>query len=225
VATQSLIHNNGIDATTEIPQGDLVAAIDAWRGRGADRFDPVRFRFIEVMARKAAACDGQARAMLDSRVAALLDAYVAAVRSAPFDASDGMAVLRCTSELAELVDYIAQQAATVGDPLAAGDLAPSGGSLPELKTLRYFRGTWAKLSAHQRLAQSLAKMPENAGPLNSQSLVHRSLTLMRELSPEYLDRFMSYVDALLWLDGMKGGDLPTGKIVPRAEKPSRRARR
>ena len=43
-------------------------------------------------------------------------------------------------------------------------------------------------------------MPKNAAPLNSHHLVHRSLTLMRDLSPEYLDRFMSYVDALLWLD-------------------------
>jgi hypothetical protein len=45
-----------------------------------------------------------------------------------------------------------------------------------------------------------ASLPENAGPLNSQHLVHRSLLLMRELSPEYLERFVGYIDALQWLE-------------------------
>ena len=70
----------------------------------------------------------------------------------------------------------------------------------ELKALQYFRSTWTRLSTEQRLAQSAAKLPENAGPLNSQHLVHQSLVLMRELSPGYLERFIAHVDALLWLD-------------------------
>lgn len=77
-------------------------------------------------------------------------------------------------------------------------------------TLGYLRTTWSRLSADRRLTQSLAKVPENAGPLNSQHLVHRSLTLMRELSPEYLHHFMAHVDALLWLDQANGaGNAPT----------------
>jgi hypothetical protein len=46
----------------------------------------------------------------------------------------------------------------------------------------------------------LATVPKNAGPLNSHHLVHQSLTLMRELSPEYLTQFVSYVETLSWLD-------------------------
>jgi Protein of unknown function (DUF2894) len=90
-----------------------------------------------------------------------------------------------------------------------------------LKTLSYFRSTWSKLSADRRLTQSLAKVPENAGPLNSQHLVHRSLTLMRDLSPEYLNRFMSYVDALSWLDQANA----MGADVARAETQRKTARR
>jgi len=30
--------------------------------------------------------------------------------------------------------------------------------------------------------------------------VHRSLVLMRELSPEYLEHFVGYIDALQWLE-------------------------
>ena len=80
--------------------------------------------------------------------------------------------------------------------------APSGTVSParELKSLRYFRSTWSRLSAEQQLAQALAQAPENAGPLNSHLLVLRALQLMQEVSPDYLQRFMSYADTLLWLE-------------------------
>ncbi len=82
--------------------------------------------------------------------------------------------------------------------------APSGPVSParELKSLRYFRSTWSRLSAEQQLAQALAQAPENAGPLNSHLLVLRALQLMQEVSPDYLQRFMSYADTLLWLEQM-----------------------
>ena len=66
--------------------------------------------------------------------------------------------------------------------------------------MQFFKRTWSRLSADQRLAQARATLPDNAGPLNSHHLVHRSLTLMRELSPEYLERFVGYIDALQWLE-------------------------
>jgi hypothetical protein len=68
------------------------------------------------------------------------------------------------------------------------------------ETLGYLRTTWSRLSAERRLTQSLATVPGNAGPLNSHHLAHRALTVMREISPGYMSRFVSYVDALLWLD-------------------------
>ncbi len=60
-------------------------------------------------------------------------------------------------------------------------------------------------------------MPENAGPLNSHHLVHRSLLLMRDLSPEYLNRFMTYVDTLLWVDQLNGAGAAAPVNTPRAE--------
>ena len=54
------------------------------------------------------------------------------------------------------------------------------------------------------LHQAKALVPAKAGPLNSHQLVHQSLSLMHELSPEYLQHFMAHVDALLWLDGLGG---------------------
>ncbi|HSW05521.1 DUF2894 domain-containing protein, partial [Aquabacterium sp.] len=60
----------------------------------------------------------------------------------------------------------------------------------------------------------------------SHALVLRSLTLMRELSPDYLSRFMSHIDALLWLEQANGGRLAVPQDIVRAEgdKPRKAAR-
>lgn len=70
----------------------------------------------------------------------------------------------------------------------------------ELQSMQFFRDTWAKLSADKRVAQAIEKPSENAGPLNSHRLVIRSLGTMRDISPDYLNRFVAYVDTLLWLE-------------------------
>ncbi|MDP9965189.1 hypothetical protein J2W37_002909 [Variovorax paradoxus] len=209
---------------------DPAAVLDAWRAQGGHRRDPVRFRFIEALARRAAAHEGDARRILDERLAVLLAAYRGNLEEARHadglpavrDASAKQAARPSRGPLAELVEHMARQAPPQGDDGAAADDAVS--ATPELKTLRYFRSTWSRLSADRRLTQSLAKVPENAGPLNSHHLVHRSLMLMHELSPEYLNRFMSYVDTLLWVDQLNGSNGPAAANAPRAEGPKKNAR-
>ena len=121
------------------------------------------------------------------------------------------------SPLADLLRHIALQSPAEAD----GRLTPAGAALStapaELRTLRLFRSTWSKLRVDQQLAESLAKVPENAGPLNSNLLVLRSLKLMRDTSPAYLKCFMSYVDALLWLDQASVAAAPAKKIALRNE--------
>ena len=97
------------------------------------------------------------------------------------------------------------------------------GAAADSLIVKLFRRTWWRLSADQRLAQSRATLPENAGPLNSHHLVHRSLTLMRELSPEYLERFVGYVDALQWLE--QANESATQEPRPAGAKKSMAARR
>jgi hypothetical protein len=65
------------------PAFDAGAALAALRERGRDRADPVRFRFIEAMARRADAHGGDARRMLDERIAQLLAAYGDALTDRP----------------------------------------------------------------------------------------------------------------------------------------------
>lgn len=77
----------------------------------------------------------------------------------------------------------------------------------ELQSVRRFRGTWSRLSAQDRLRQTLAQVPPQAGPLNALALLHRSLVQMQDLSPEYLQHFVAHVDALLWLEQVHMADL------------------
>lgn len=74
----------------------------------------------------------------------------------------------------------------------------------DLKSATRFRETWARISAEVAVDQAAHRAPENAGPLNAHNLVLRTLSLMRELSPDYLRRFMSHTESLLWLDRAYG---------------------
>jgi len=208
------------DSSCPIPAQpvDAGAAIDALRERGAHRLDPIRFRFIEALARRAQAYGGEARRLLDGRLATLLAGYGEQVDKACLEAGEAIGEGRARrGALADLIEHIDRQASQSDDGRAAHDAVAKAGPPTELKTARYFRSTWSKLSIDRRLRQSQAKLQENAGPLHSHGLVLRSLESMRGLSPQYLDRFMLYVDALLWLEQANGGGAPQQKDVVRAE--------
>ncbi|WP_343726283.1 DUF2894 domain-containing protein [Burkholderia seminalis] len=182
------------------------ATLDAWREQGADRLDPVRFHRIDALERRVAALGGNARALLDARLAALIEDYSAVVARAEETRAtdDAVPVAPRRGALAALVDRLARDAQ-----------ADRRGLDPEL--VDYFRTMWSKVRTEQQYRQSLDQVPRNAGPLNSNSLVHRSLATMRELSPEYLQQFLSYVDALAWLEDLAGGGAQPEKEAPRAK--------
>lgn len=165
------------------PHAEAAERIAAWRRRGAQRVDPLGFSIIEALARRAADCEGAARQRLDARLAQLLDGFAARFEAA-------QAAQR------------ARRNAPAPHPLAAlrERLADGGAGGLELKTVRAYAGTWTRLRTGQRLAQSLARAPDHAGPLNSHALVLRTLRELQALSPEYLDRFVEYAEALLAID-------------------------
>ncbi|EML1597466.1 DUF2894 domain-containing protein [Burkholderia cenocepacia] len=196
------------------------AMLDAWREQGADRLDPVGFHRIDALEKRAAALDGAARALLDARLATLIDGFAKRVARDDGDAEvtrepvQAAAGARARGALAGLVEGFARDAQ-----------ADRRGLDPEL--VDYFRTMWSKVRTEQQYRQSLDQVPRNAGPLNSNSLVHRSLATMRELSPEYLQQFLSYVDALAWLEDLAGGGTQPEKEAPRAKaaKPARKTTR
>lgn len=189
---------------------DFDAPLAALRERGAQQFDPVRFRFIEALARRSVAHGGEVRRILDAKLAAALAEYGGRYEATQpaADAGFGGSHQPATTPdaqpapgpLADLVQHLVRHSSqSASDGLADGAVV-QGGPPAELNALRDFRSTWARLRVDQQLSQSLAKGPGNAGPLNSHRLVLRSLKLMHEISPGYLARFVSHVDALLWLD-------------------------
>lgn len=194
--------------TVSSAESPVRAALDAWRAHGADRLDPIRFHFIEALHRRSASQSGEARRILDARLADLMAAYAdnlerATCRSGEVD-SAAWSNVSSRSALAGLIDHIVSHA-----PGGSGPAANHAGSrlraYPGQEILDDVRETWSRLSTEKQLRQSSEQVPTNAGPLNSNSLVHRSLSLMRELSPAYLRQFLSYVDALSWLEQMAGG--------------------
>lgn len=208
---------------------DIHALIASLRAQGADRFDPVRLHYVEALAKRATAHQGAVKDVLDAKLAQAVAAFklrfdVArgdaekavehAVRHHPH-AAGGLQQLLAAGD----VKGVQQTIATLktGEPPASlsallrrleqhppqhAVTRPELDAAPrtELKTIRNFRNTWSKLSVDKQVAQALEQAPKNAGPINSHMLVLRSLALMRDISPDYLNRFMSYADTLLCLD-------------------------
>ena len=187
---------------------DIQARLDALRSGGAAERDPIRLAYLDALARRAATQPETIRQSLYARINAAADELV----SRPAPSPNTIAPTSSASPLAELLAYISQHAHDQQPANAAAipqeDFRPkakdsstgSSRQTPELKSVAYFREEWSKLSTEQQLTQTLAQAPENAGPMNSQHLVLRSLQVMRDMAPDYLHAFMSYIDALIWLD-------------------------
>ena len=203
---------------------DLQARLDALRASGAAECDPVRFAYLDALARRAAPQAEAIRRPLLDKLHLLADQLTACPAPAPSESPPTATI----SPLAELLAYIGQQAEAPPNAtqIASNAAFPQGGNsrpqskntsagraaqAPELKSVAYFRNEWSKLSTEQQLTQTLAQAPENAGPMNSQHLVLRSLQVMRDIAPDYLQGFMSYVDTLIWLEHADPTKPPAGR--------------
>ncbi|WP_454674366.1 DUF2894 domain-containing protein [Achromobacter pestifer] len=200
---------------------DAQATLDAWRDSGADRADPVRFRFLDAMARRTAELEGPARQLLDDKLAGLLRAYEAALDARPAVADEANSADEIApGALAALIDYLAHPDAPDGAPAWTRDALGLREAYPDVQMLEYFRGVWSRVSADRQVRQSQEQVHKNAGPLNSNQLVHRALSLMRELSPGYLQQFLSYTDALMWMEQINIATAP----APKAATPKKASR-
>ncbi|MCC4591463.1 DUF2894 domain-containing protein [Xanthomonas campestris pv. cannae] len=212
-----------------IPTADRLAAL---RAQHAERLDPLRLRFLEALARRTEAQQGKARELLEQKLSALLDAYAATLAAAPQDAAMrapqpgplGALLAQYRPATAAATAHSGQDTAvgthmetdtetstatgaTDADATAPSD-APAAGAAarlaaPQLPAVEDARRLWTELRSRSQLRQSLQPAPADAGPLNSGVLVHRALALMRTLSPGYLQHFLSYVDALSWLQQLQ----------------------
>lgn len=174
-------------------------ALDALRRAGAARLDPVRLRYLEVLARRIETAEPGTRQVLLDRWRAACTALEQRCLQTSSCAIAALPQRRPApaSTLAALNQHIrsASQAAAAASPHAL-----PGEDATELRSLRHFRESWSRIAAVDQIDAAVSRGPENAGPLNSHSLVLRSLALMRSLSPDYLRRFLSQMDTLMALE-------------------------
>jgi len=192
------------------------SAIAALRACGAQRVDPVRFRFIEALAERSAGQPNAVQAVLAPKLARALADYQQRCSAAQALPAPSPAEATRPGPLAELLRLLA--AVDVASPAdaeaVAGSDAPAGllPPLAELRSLRQDRSAWTRLRVDLQMAQSLAQVPGNPGPLNSQLLLMRALQRLQTLSPAYLQGFISHVETLQWL--AESGSAAQGAKAP-----------
>jgi hypothetical protein len=225
------------------------------RNEGAQRLDPARFHYLEVLAQRMDTASGEVRRILEGKLKVALADYGERFRQAQKAASDELASLsakhpdlarelqrlfaagdyggmrrlgaqsafnRPCAPLTQLNQYIQNvKQDGIDHRLGSGlgsSLVSDMEASSEMASVRRFREAWSRIAAEDQVDQAVGRGPVNAGPLNSHMLVLRSLALMRKLSPDYLRRFLSHVDTLLWLDQANQ------KYAPVKAKPARRSR-
>lgn len=208
---------------------DFSQEIAALRLLGAEQFDPVHLHYLEELTQRVDTHQGPVKHILGEKLVQALVAFRTRLEQTQRDTSEAIAQAtrkypQARAELQQLHSVgdfpgVRRRIATLersGPRESLGDLVramtqPSSdpvdarlqghtGSHAELKSVKYFRNTWSKLSADKQVTQALDQAPKNAGPINSNRLVLHSLALMRDISPDYLNRFVSYVDTLICLD-------------------------
>lgn len=171
-----------------------------------DATSAIRAQLIAAMERRAAALDGEARRALDARVAERRSPDA----GAPDEAPDASAAPAHPGPLRELVDQLTCERWS------------GRAAYPDIPALADFRQLWSTLHADSQLRQSVAHAATDAGPLNSTALASRAMALMRELSPDYLRSFITYVDELAWLKALGSTSPATGSAAPKKRAPRKR---
>ena len=168
------------------------------REAGAPTRDPVGWHYVQALAARSQRQRGPVQAQLRGRLQAALDALaqrlstLAPTTPAPAARSAPSPALAALAKERERLQRAQAQSSTPWS-------APSGPS-PDSPRVRQVRRQLGQIRVQKQLSQALAQAPQNAGPINSQMLVLRALALLRERSPEYLNRLMTEIDTLLCLE-------------------------
>lgn len=201
---------------------EVEAMLDGWREQAADRIAPVRFHHVAALQRRAALLEGEARRILDDRIAGLLAAYADTVERAASMRDDAITPrVEDRETLATLTRLLAGRA-HAGETDATGDDPSAHVRPPRMDALADARRIWTDVRTHSQVRQSLEQTAEDAGPLNSNRLVHRAIQFMGECAPACREHFLAYVDALSWLQQMAQPGTPGNSRAPAAARQTQR---
>ena len=198
--------------------------LDALR-KAAQRIDPVRLHYLDVLSQRIATAPDAAQRVLKDKFDIALTALESRLQQ-PQSTEREADTQQSAAPLAALNRYIEGLRQAGDGPLQGLGLdKPSGDGFAndadarkELPSARRFREAWSRIAAEDQVTQAVERGPANAGPLNSHMLVLRTLALLRDLSPDYLRRFLSQMETLQWLEQA------SQTITPMKPKPARRSR-
>jgi len=186
--------------TPESLPPDLMALQASLEAAGAARLDVVGWHYIELLSQRARAHRGPAQKLLNDKLQTRLEEFKRRWDGAQ-SAAKADAVASAQSPLAALLADMAQHApTTAATSTAITATAVKAVWRAESPRVQQFKKQLGKISVQKQVKQAIALAPQNAGPINSHMLVLRSLGLMRDASPDYLNRFITYVDTLLCLE-------------------------
>jgi hypothetical protein len=207
----------------------LVEKIAMLRKTGADRFDPIRFRYIEALASRAHRAREPIGERLTKKSALSLREYLND-NSEPRARDQGDSVVSFASATVTALhalrrdldrsqldagsgtsDFELQLQAQEGELLQGGlftsvdddvdaNSSHEDSAARPLKASQTMRVHQQRRAAEKRIELAIAEGPESPGPLNPQMLAIKALTIMRDISPEYINRYVSYLDTLFWVE-------------------------
>lgn len=200
---------------TDVAEPDAIDPLLAGlKQAGRDQVDPVRFRYLEVLAHRlrAKGLQGtrhwqkleQAVAEYQARSEQLAGAEQPELsgqtgQRSPLqlllDALNHSAELPATNAPSPLEKLIFGEESEEATQSAATNRSPR-----PLKAMTRAQADRGHQALHARIRQAIEQTPENAGPMNAHRLVSRAIATMETLSPEYLNRFVNYADTLLALE-------------------------
>lgn len=194
--------------------------LETLRAQGAQRWDPIRFHFLEALTKRADAQPEPVRRVLHARLQIALTDYAQGCQRAQEAMPPSATTMHRPTQALAALRGLNQHLQTLATADGSQSSAEAGtGERVAMKSVRAFQQTWSRIRTQDRLDAALRAGPENAGPLNSHMLMLRSLERMRAISPDYLQRFVSHVDTLLCLDNLSAR--PSG---PAPAKPVRAGR-
>jgi hypothetical protein len=186
--------------------------LDALRAAGAARVDAVGWHYIETLASRTQAQSGPARLLLHAKLQEAIQRFETRMGKNQPDTVQAYSRV-VPSPMGTLLQDIRQKNASQ----VSGQT--TGSQEAENPRIQAFKKQLNKISVQKQVTQAIAQAPQNAGPINSHMLVLRSLGLMRDISPDYLNRFMAHVDTLLCLE-----EAGKGKLTPKRASPSAKNR-
>jgi len=165
---------------------EVLAQLRTLRQAGAHHRDPVRFAYLESFATRLA----ESRRAPSQKHQEKLEQALADYR-ARTDAGDeenqGDAATPYRSPLAMLLQTL------------RGD----GDAPRDLKALAPIREAQAKQQLAARIQHAISHTPGDAGPLNAHRQVARALAALQDISPEYLEHLVTYLDDLMVLEKIR----------------------